>query len=430
MKCGQTRPNQLQNYRVIQQHHSVPKKETVCDSSAGADYPPMKVLEFETKELLKGRGILVPAGRLAVSAEEAASVAKDIGGPVVVKAQIPMARRLKAGGIRFAASSEEASAATRELLGSTVLGFRVNHVLVEERIATQTEAFLGVAYDADSRSAVVLGSRSGGTDVEASQAVVRRSFSVKDPLPNEFGRELARDLGFGDQQAGPPASLAMTLARCFVDWDALTLELNPVALDSQGEWTALDAHLEMDDDAAYRQQELLTRLPLSAKLSDTRSEFERAAARIDSADHRGVAGRLIGFDGNLGLLIGGGGASLTAMDAILDAGLKPANYCEIGGNPSVWKIKELTKLILARPRVEKLAIIMNVVSNTRVDLVARGVIKGVLELGLDPRKIIAAFRIPGSWEEEGKAILRHYGVEFLGRETGIDKAVERIRCQS
>ena len=118
------------------------------------------------------------------------------------------------------------------------------------------------------------------------------------------------------------------------------------------------------------------------------------------------------------------------MDAILDAGLKPANYCEIGGNPSVWKIKELTKLILSQPQVEKLAVIMNVVSNTRVDLVARGVIKGVLELRLDPRKVIAAFRIPGSWEQEGKAILHHYGVEFLGRETSIDEVVDRIRWQS
>ena len=390
----------------------------------------MKVLEFEAKELLKSRGILVPSGQLAASAEEAAVVANDIGGPVVVKAQIPMARRLKAGGIRFAATPEEAAAATRELLGSTVLGFRVDHVLVEERIAVQTEAFLGVTYDANSRSAVLLGSRSGGTNIEASQAVVQRPFSVMDPLQDDFAREVCRDLGFTDQQLDALAPLATTLARCFTDWDALTLELNPVALDSQGRCTALDAHLELDDDAAYRQQELLTRLPLSTKLSDTRSEFEREAARIDSADHRGVAGRLIGFDGNLGLLIGGGGASLTVMDAILDAGLKPANYCEIGGNPSVWKIKELTKLILSRPQVEKLAVIMNVVSNTRVDLVARGVVKGVLESGLDPRTIIAAFRIPGSWEEEGKAILRHYGVEFLGRETGIDEVVERIRWPS
>jgi succinyl-CoA synthetase beta subunit/citryl-CoA synthetase large subunit len=136
------------------------------------------------------------------------------------------------------------------------------------------------------------------------------------------------------------------------------------------------------------------------------------------------------FGGDLGLLIGGGGASLTIMDAILDAGLRPANYCEIGGNPSVWKIKELTKLILNQPNVKRLAVIMNVVSNTRVDLVARGVIKGVLELGREPRDVITVFRIPGSWEEEGRAILRHYGITFSDRDTSIDQAVEAIQWRS
>jgi len=143
-----------------------------------------------------------------------------------------------------------------------------------------------------------------------------------------------------------------------------------------------------------------------------------------------VAGRLVAFDGNLGLLIGGGGASLTVMDAVLDAGLHPANYCEIGGNPSVWKIKELTKLILSQPQVERLAVVMNVVSNTRVDLVARGVIKGVLELGRDPAEVICAFRIPGSWEDEGQAILAHYGVRFFGRESSIDEVIEAIHGDS
>ena len=135
---------------------------------------------------------------------------------------------------------------------------------------------------------------------------------------------------------------------------------------------------------------------------------------------------MVQFKGDLGLLIGGGGASLTTFDAVLDAGLKPANYCEIGGNPSVWKVKELTKLILSQPGVTRIAIIMNVVSNTRVDLVARGVIKGMLEMGRDPADAVAAFRIPGSWEEEGFALLRRYGVPFYTRSTGIDQVVAEM----
>jgi succinyl-CoA synthetase beta subunit/citryl-CoA synthetase large subunit len=221
-----------------------------------------------------------------------------------------------------------------------------------------------------------------------------------------------------------------TLIERFLEWDALLLEVNPLIIGANGQWWVADVHLETDDDAAFRQSTLLSQLPLSRREADRRSEFERQAAEIDSADHRGVAGRLVPFGGDLGLLIGGGGASLTIMDAVLDAGLKPANYCEIGGNPSVWKVKELTKLILSQPGVTRLAVIMNVVSNTRVDLVARGVIKGVLELGYTPREVITVFRIPGSWEEEGKSILRHYDVPFYDRDTSIDQVVEAIQWRS
>ncbi|MGD8522014.1 MAG: hypothetical protein PVF56_12785, partial [Desulfobacterales bacterium] len=128
---------------------------------------------------------------------------------------------------------------------------------------------------------------------------------------------------------------------------------------------------------------------------------------------------------------GGGGASLTAFDAIQSHGGKPANYCEIGGNPSVLKVKELTRLLLSKPNVKKIAVIMNVVSNTRVDLVARGIVKGILEAGKNPAEIVAAFRVPGAWEEEGFKILSKYGVEFLDRTVSIDDtariAVEKAK---
>ena len=110
------------------------------------------------------------------------------------------------------------------------------------------------------------------------------------------------------------------------------------------------------------------------------------------------------------------------FDAVLAHGGRPANYCEIGGNPSVRKIAGLTRLILSRPGVQRLAVIMNVVSNTRADLVARGVIKGIVELGLDPREILTMFRVPGAWEEEGARILRHYGVDFWDRALSLDEA--------
>ena len=136
------------------------------------------------------------------------------------------------------------------------------------------------------------------------------------------------------------------------------------------------------------------------------SEFERNVKAIDSADHRGVIqGKDHGFTGNLGLVIGAGGGSLTLTDAVRSQGGKPANYAEIGGNPSVAKSKGLAMEVLKKDGVEKIAVMMSIVSNTRVDIVARGVIKACLELGKDPAETIAIFRIPGAWEEEGAKIL-------------------------
>jgi succinyl-CoA synthetase beta subunit/citryl-CoA synthetase large subunit len=146
---------------------------------------------------------------------------------------------------------------------------------------------------------------------------------------------------------------------------------------------------------------------------------------VDASDHRGVAGNVVEFDGDLGLIIGAGGGSLTLFDAVRKHGGRPANYCEIGGNPSVKKACELTKLVLAKPGVRKIAVMMNVVSNTRVDIVARGVIKGCVESGRDPKDAIAIFRIPGSWEQEGFKILRRHGVEYCDRSVSMYEAAGR-----
>jgi len=379
--------------------------------------------------LLTARGIAIPPGLTITRPSEAEPAAASIGGAVVVKAQVPIGGRMKAGGIRFAQSPQEAAAAAGDLLGTAIRGFPVDAVLIETKLDVAAEVFVAVTYDSAARSAVVLVSLAGGIEIEASQPghITTWPFSMLNSPSEYFSREIAASLGLTGPTLMGLARLIDRLIRCFTQWDALLLELNPIILDKQGRWWAADVHLELDDDAAFRQKSLLALLPRSVQTAQRRSDFEQRAVEIDSADHRGVAGRLVPLGGSLGLLIGGGGASLTVLDAVLDAGLEPANYCEIGGNPSVWKIKELTKLILSQPQVTRLAVIMNVVSNTRVDLVARGVIKGVLELGRDPREAIAVFRIPGSWEDEGQAILRHYGVPYFGRETSIDQVVRAIK---
>jgi succinyl-CoA synthetase beta subunit/citryl-CoA synthetase large subunit len=204
--------------------------------------------------------------------------------------------------------------------------------------------------------------------------------------------------------------------------------INPLARLEDGRFVCLDGHVDMEDDARDTQKAVLKECgidPEEKRQARPPTDFEIKGAQVDSADPRGVAGNVVEFDGDLGCVIGAGGGSLTLFDAIRKHGGKPANYCEIGGNPSVSKTCELTKLILSKPGVKKIAVMMNVVSNTRVDIVARGVIKGVVESGFKPSEKIAIFRIPGSWETEGFKILQDYGVEYCDRTVSMYEAAGR-----
>ena len=389
----------------------------------------MKILEIDAKTILSKHSLTIPQGTVVTSPMEAFNAADSLSRPVVLKVQIPSSGRMKAGGVKFAQTPDEAKNEAAVLLQTTINNYSANNILLEEKLSVNSEIFLGITYDTDSRTGVILGSVSGGIDVEKSDKIARTIFSPQLPTPDYIGRQIAIELGYESKDLLNLSRIITALVTCFIQSDALLLEVNPLILTSDHEWVIADVHMELDDDALFRQKELLKHVPYSNDLVLQTSDFEQLAKEIDSSDHRGVAGRLVAFDGNLGMLMGGGGASMTIFDAVLNAGLNPANYCEIGGNPSVNKVKELTKLILQQPSVDKLAVIMNVVSNTRTDLVARGVIKGIVELGLIPKDVISVFRIPGSWEKEGYDILDHYKVSYFGRETSIDEAVDSIKCR-
>ncbi|MCJ7622718.1 MAG: acetate--CoA ligase family protein, partial [Anaerolineaceae bacterium] len=318
----------------------------------------MRILEFEAKNLLEDQGLPLPSREVVISAEEAKAAAEKLGGPVVLKAQIPIGGRMKGGGVFFCNTSVEVAEKTKHLLGSVVNKHVVELVLVEKQIQIEKEVFIGFLYDTQERTASVIASISGGIDVEAAGSVFRRPFSCVTSPGTYMGLEVASNLGFEGQKCVRLGSLINGLVKSFLKWDAALLEINPLVLDKDGVWWIADVHLELDDDAAFRQGALHKEVPVSAGLAVPVTQFEQNAIKINETDHRGVAGRLVPFDGNIGMLIGGGGASLTAFDAVLDAGLKPANYCEIGGNPSVWKIQELTKLILSQPQVDRLIVIM------------------------------------------------------------------------
>ena len=384
----------------------------------------MRLLEHESKRILEKYRIALPVGRLVGQGEPL-----TIDGPVMLKAQIPIGGRGKAGGILEATQAEEARQKVSHLLQSNIRGYIPKSVYMEEKKAVKQEFFMAITYDTVAKAPMAIFSAEGGVDIEElaqrrPELVRKEHFTVRSRLPLHRAREIVADAGVSGKLLLGLSAVLAAIAEIFLDYDATVVEINPLGLMDDGRLVALDCHLEVDDDAVSRHADIAAMEKDAGRVEGERrmSDFERLASNIDSLDHRGVAGRVIEFDGNLGLIIGGGGASLTAFDAIRAHGGRPANYCEVGGNPSVLKVKELTRLILSKPGVDKIAVIMNVVSNTRVDMMARGIVKGILESGKDPAQTVAVFRVPGAWEDEGQKILSKYGVPIQDRTVSIDEA--------
>ena len=392
----------------------------------------MRLLEHEAKQVLGSFGFAIPSGIVIRQAAEISKSLSAVSLPAMIKAQVPVGGRGKAGAVVEVQDLAAAREVIGRLLHAQVRGYAVEAVLVEARVPIRREFFLAVTYDTVAKQVVLVANRMGGMDVEASspsapETLVRHPVDVRYGLHDFEAREVAVELGLTGRDLLGFATVARRAADAFLALDCTLLEINPLALTDAGAFVLADARVEVDEDALYRQGHLekVHGIPRREASGRIPTAFERQAAVVDALDHRGVAGRVIEFPGDLGLLIGGGGASLTAFDAIKRHGGRPANYCEIGGNPSVRKIAELTKLILSRPGVTRVAVISNVVSNTRVDLFARGVIKGILEVGKEPADTIAVFRVPGSWEEEGFTILRRYNVPHCDRTVSIDEAARR-----
>jgi succinyl-CoA synthetase beta subunit/citryl-CoA synthetase large subunit len=273
----------------------------------------------------------------------------------------------------------------------------------------------------------------GGIDIEQvaeehPDHVARGHFSTRTPFSDWQAKQVIASLGITGSALNRLTPILARLARLFLINDMTLAEINPLGALTNGSFIALDAHMDMENEARPRQKALLEDLGVGDEETRQAREatpFELAGEAVDAQDHRGVAGNVTEFDGNLGLVIGAGGGSLTLFDAVRAHGGDPANYCEIGGNPSVSKASGLAKLVLQKPGVDKIAVMMSIVSNTRVDIVARGVIKACLELGMDPAEKIAIFRIPGAWEEEGFKILEHYGVSYADRSVSLNEAARR-----
>jgi succinyl-CoA synthetase beta subunit/citryl-CoA synthetase large subunit len=393
----------------------------------------MRFFEFEAREIVKRAGIPVTDYGFTTDPAEARAIAERIGGSTVIKSQVLSGGRMKAGGVKFADTPQQAEAYAREILELEIAGHIPRGVLVDPRAEVEQEYYSGVVWDGTRKQPVLIFSPVGGIDIELvaeeqPEKVGRRHFSNLLPFSEFEAKEAIAATGVTGSALNRLVPIATRLAKLFVENDMTLAEINPLGRLADGSFVALDAHMEMENEARGRHGQLLSELGIGEEETRQAREatpFELAGEQVDAIDHRGVAGNVTEFDGNLGLVIGAGGGSLTLFDAVRAHGGRPANYCEIGGNPSVAKACGLAKLVLSKPGVEQIAVMMSIVSNTRVDIVARGVIKACLELGQDPAEKIAIFRIPGAWEEEGFKILEHYGVDYADRSVSLNEAARR-----
>jgi succinyl-CoA synthetase beta subunit/citryl-CoA synthetase large subunit len=393
----------------------------------------MRFYEYESKALFRKHSLPLGESRLVGSTDEARAAFEAIGGPVVLKSQVLSGGRMKAGAVKFADTKEEAVAHFEAILPIVIAGESARSVLIEEKSSVAQEYFVAITWDSGAKRPVLVFSDMGGIDIEEvaethPDHVSKTHFSTILPISPRIAKEAIGATGVTGAALNRLTPIVFELMKIFLGYDLTLAEINPLARLEDGSFVVLDGHIDMEAEARELHSELLTELGIGE--DETRqarppTAFEIAGARVNAVDHRGVAGNVVEFDGNLGLVIGAGGGSLTLFDAVRAHGGKPANYCEIGGNPSVGKAAELTKLILSKPGVEKIAVMMNVVSNTRVDMVARGVIKGCIEAGKDPAETIAIFRIPGAWEDEGFKILEKYGVEYCDRSVSMYDAAGR-----
>jgi succinyl-CoA synthetase beta subunit/citryl-CoA synthetase large subunit len=393
----------------------------------------MRFYEYESKALFARHGMPLGKSRLVKSADEARRAAEEIGLPVVLKSQVLSGGRMKAGAVKFANTAEEAAAHFETILPIVVKGEKARAVLVEEKSPVAQEYFAAITWDGRRKLPVLVFSDMGGIDIEEvaethPEHVSKTHFSTILPLTPRIAKEAIAATGVTGGHLNRLTPIVFELMQIFLAYDLTLAEINPLARLEDGRFVVLDAHVDMEAEARGVHKQLLQEIGIEE--SETRqarppTAFEIEGARLNAVDHRGIAGNVVEFDGDLGLVIGAGGGSLTLFDAIRRHGGRPANYCEIGGNPSVNKARNLTKLILSKPGVEKIAVMMNVVSNTRVDIVARGVIKGCIEAGKDPAEVITIFRIPGAWEEEGFKILEKYGVEYCDRSVSMYEAAGR-----
>lgn len=392
-----------------------------------------KMLENFSKKILAESGVAVPKHAVARTPEEAVEKAAELGYPVVLKALVPVGKRGKAGAIKFAHTSEETAVLTQELLGMTVRHFPVDKVLVEEKIAIYQEWYLSIMIDKQKQAPVIIASLDGGVDVEElsrlhPEKVIKRHIDPLFGMAEFEAKEIWADLGLSGKTLTLATQTLVRLVRIFFEKDASLLEINPLVLTERGEVMAAASVMSVDDSAMYRHPELAHMVQLGSERTwRPQTPLEMKMVEVNEADaYRGTARYTEMDGGEIGFLCGGGGGSLLAFDALVSFGGRPANYSEVGGNPPEAKVYGITKGILSKSGVKGLFVAHNITNNTQVDVMARGVVRALQDLGKDPRTFPVVVREAGVNDEVAKEIFLKAGIEYYGEDATITQAARRM----
>ncbi|WP_339227694.1 ADP-forming succinate--CoA ligase subunit beta [Oceanobacillus sp. FSL K6-2867] len=378
----------------------------------------MNIHEYQGKEVLRNFGVKVPTGYVAYTVDEAVKAAKELGTSVtVVKAQIHAGGRGKAGGVKVAKNLDEVRTYADEILGKTLVthqtgpeGKEVKRLLIEEGCDIKKEYYIGVVLDRATSRVVFMASEEGGTEIEeVAEATPEKIFKeVIDPvvgLTPFQARRLAFNINIPNELIGKAVKFMTGLYQAFVEKDCSIAEINPLVTTGDGEVLALDAKLNFDDNALYRQKDIV-------ELRDLEEEDEKEieASKYDLS--------YISLDGNIGCMVNGAGLAMSTMDIIKHYGGDPANFLDVGGGATAEKVTEAFKIILSDSNVK--GIFVNIFGGImKCDVIAEGVVEATKQVGLEIPLVV---RLEGTNVEKGKKILEESGLNITSASSMADGA--------
>ena len=377
----------------------------------------MDLLEYQGKQVFARHGVPVPSGRHAQTVDEAADAADDIGYPCVIKAQVQIGGRGKAGGIKLANNRNEAREHAQAILGMDIRGLTVHELWVEGASQIASEYYASVVFDRSAKAPLVMLSTKGGMDIEAvadedPDAIARLHV---DPLLGfqEFhGRRLAFEAAVDADVVRPVGAMLSKLYDVFVAEEATLVEVNPLIVTPERDVKALDAKVTLDDNALYRHGE-------NAALRDISAEDPQEVM----AKERGLT--YVKLDGDIGILANGAGLSMSTLDVVAEAGGSPANFLDAGGGSKADAITSAVEVILSNPNVK--AVLFNIFGGiTRCDEVARGLIDAFNQIGAGGKSIPFVVRLDGTNDVEGRRLLAEANLPNVFTESTMDAAAARV----